>query len=192
MSFRKGRNAVTTSATDSKLRQRFLDAMSFTATTVSVVTTDGPAGRHGVTVSALSSVSADSERPTILVCVHERNRASEAIRRNGVFCVNVLRDDQAAISDTFAGRHKDTITDKFSVADWTVEATGSPRIVDPLVALDCELRQVVRQGRITFSSVRSQRFGASKTDRRSSMRTGHTARSLTSNLEHILDREKTD
>jgi flavin reductase len=120
--------------------------MSFTATTVSVVTTDGPAGRHGVTVSALSSVSADSERPTILVCVHELSRACEAIRRNGVFCVNVLRDNQAAISDAFAGRRKDIAADKFSVAKWTVEATGSPRIVDPLVALDCELKQEVRQG----------------------------------------------
>ena len=44
---------------ESELRQRFLSGMSHAACTVNVVTTDGPAGRAGVTVSAMSSVSAD-------------------------------------------------------------------------------------------------------------------------------------
>ena len=44
---------------DQTLRQRFLDGMSQAAATVNVVTTDGPAGRYGVTVSAMSSVSAE-------------------------------------------------------------------------------------------------------------------------------------
>ena len=44
-----------------ELRQDFLQGMSFVAATVNVVTTDGPAGRSGVTVSAMSSVSADTE-----------------------------------------------------------------------------------------------------------------------------------
>ena len=42
------------------LRQDFLDGMSFVAATVNVVATDGPAGRVGTTVSAMSSVSADT------------------------------------------------------------------------------------------------------------------------------------
>ena len=84
------------------LRDRYLEAMSEAAATVSVVTTDGPAGRAGVTVSAMCSVSADP--PTILVCVHHLSPACEAIRENGAFCVNVLGDGQSAISDTFAGR----------------------------------------------------------------------------------------
>jgi len=39
-------------------RDRFLDAMSQAATTVSLATTDGPAGRAGMTVSSLCSLSA--------------------------------------------------------------------------------------------------------------------------------------
>ena len=42
------------------LRDRFIAGMARAATTVNVVTTDGPAGRAGVTVSAMSSVSADA------------------------------------------------------------------------------------------------------------------------------------
>ena len=39
--------------------------MSHAACTVNVVTTDGVAGRHGVTVSAMVSVSADTPQPTL-------------------------------------------------------------------------------------------------------------------------------
>lgn len=128
------------------LRQSFLEGMSQAACTVNIVTTDGPAGRYGVTVSAMSSVSADSAKPSLLVCVHHKSGAAEAIQRNGVFCVNVLRDDQADVSDTFAGRIRTTDGDKFSSARWTTQRTGAPRIVDPLVAFDCKLAQSLRYG----------------------------------------------
>ena len=135
---------MTTQGSD--LRQRFLDGMSHAACTVSVVTTDGLAGRAGVTVSAMSSVSADSSPPTLLVCVHHLSAAAEAILANGVFCVNVLRDDQSFISDSFAGRSKDTSGDKFSCADWTTEVTGAQRVIDPLVAFDCRLMSSQKVG----------------------------------------------
>lgn len=119
------------------LRGRFLSGMSQAACTVNVVTTDGPQGRAGVTVSAMSSVSADTPKPALLVCVHHLSAAAQAVIGNGVFCVNVLRDDQAHISDTFAGRLRTEDGDKFSCAEWTTETTGAPRVIDPLVAFDC-------------------------------------------------------
>ncbi|MEZ5931650.1 MAG: LysR substrate-binding domain-containing protein [Alphaproteobacteria bacterium] len=128
------------------LRQDFLEGMSHTACTVNVVTTDGVAGRAGVTVSAMSSVSADGVRPTLLVCVHHQSPAAQKIVENGVFCVNVLQDHQAYISDTFAGRRKTGDGDKFSCAAWTTEATGAPRVIDPLVAFDCRVASSERVG----------------------------------------------
>ena len=127
-------------------RQRFLEAMSYAASTVSVVTTDGPNGRAGVTVSAMTSVSADTPVPSLLVCVHHLSPAASAILGNGVFCVNVLRDDQSHISDSFAGRLKTADGDKFSCAPWTRQTTGAPRVVDPLVAFDCRLSKHSRIG----------------------------------------------
>jgi flavin reductase (DIM6/NTAB) family NADH-FMN oxidoreductase RutF len=128
------------------LRARFLGGMSQAAATVNVVTTDGPGGRAGVTVSAMSSVSADTERPTLLVCVHHLAPAAAAILENGVFCVNVLRDDQSYISDTFAGRFSGQLTDKFDCTQWVTQATGAPRVADPLVAFDCRMMSHDRIG----------------------------------------------
>lgn len=124
---------------EEELKQQFFDGMSFAACTVNVVTTDGPSGRAGVTVSAMASVSADAPGPSLLVCVHHKSPAAAAILNNRVFCVNVLRDDQSHISDTFAGRVKTEDGDKFSCAAWVVGKTGAPRASDPLVAFDCRL-----------------------------------------------------
>ena len=129
-----------------ELRQRFLAGMSNAALTVNVVTTDGPAGKFGVTVSAMSSVSADTARPTLLVCVHHRSASSKAIIENGVFCVNVLRDDQAFISDCFAGRIKMPDGDKFSCAKWVRDSTGAPRVADVLVAFSCRVTSTQKVG----------------------------------------------
>ncbi|MFK7941860.1 MAG: LysR substrate-binding domain-containing protein [Paracoccaceae bacterium] len=124
---------------DTDLRARFLAGMGHLAATVNVVTTEGPAGRAGITVSAMSSVSADTPKPTLLVCAHQDGSAAPMILQNGVFCVNVLRDDQAYISDAFAGRYKDQLQDKFECTDWQAMSTGAPRVLDPLVAFDCRV-----------------------------------------------------
>ncbi len=126
------------------LRDRYLEAMSQAVATVSVVTTDGAAGRAGVTVSAMCSVSADP--PMLLICVHHRSAACPAIRDNGRFCVNLLGDGQTDIADTFAGRLPAVDGDKFACADWRSLTTGAPALDGALVALDCRLVGHLRQG----------------------------------------------
>lgn len=128
------------------LRQQFLLGMSHAACTVNIVTTDGGAGRHGVTVSAMVSVSADTPRPTLLVCIHHLSPVADALLQNGVFCVSVLREDQAHISDAFAGRTGAHGASKFDCAEWTTQQTGAPRVVDALVAFDCRVTSSDRIG----------------------------------------------
>lgn len=128
------------------LRRQFLTGMTHAASAVSVVTTDGTAGRAGITVSAMTSVSADMEKPTLLVCIHHLSPAASRILENGAFCVNILRADQSYVSDTFAGRLKPGSGDKFDCAGWTTMRTGSPRILDPLAAFDCSVIQDDRVG----------------------------------------------
>jgi flavin reductase (DIM6/NTAB) family NADH-FMN oxidoreductase RutF len=137
------------------LRQQFLHGMSHAACTVNVVTTDGVAGRHGVTVSAMVSVSADTPQPMLLVCIHHLSPVVSALLENGVFCVNVLRDDQAHISDNFAGRSGVQGAAKFDCATWTTQLTGAPRVVDSLVAFDCRVTASERVGShfVVFGSV---------------------------------------
>ncbi len=127
-------------------RERFIEAMSHVATSVSVVTTDGPAGKAGVTVSAMSSVSADGDYPTLLVCIHEASSVVPLIKNNDVFAVNLLRDRQAYISDAFAGRFKETLSDKFACCDWHSLATGAPCIANALINFDCQVSEISKVG----------------------------------------------
>lgn len=124
---------------DTALRQDFIHAMSRAAATVSVVTTDGDAGRAGVTVSAMTSVSADGEAPTILICVNKGASAANPILVNGRFAVNVLSADQQDLADTFAGRIDAPGDDRFAVGDWTTLATGAP-ILAALASFDCDVQ----------------------------------------------------
>lgn len=142
-------------ATDPALRQRFLNGMSHAACTVNVVTTDGAAGRHGVTVSAMVSVSADTPQPTLLVCIHHKSAVADAVLKNGVFCVSVLRDDQAYISENFAGRGLVRGASKFDCTQWSTQVTGAPRVMDALVAFDCKVTASERVGShfVVFGSV---------------------------------------
>jgi len=94
----------------------------------------------------MSSVSADTPKPTLLACVHHHSNTAQTIIDNGALCVNILRDDQSYISDTFAGRFKDQVSDKFDCADWFAMQTGAPRVIDPLVAFDCKVQSSERIG----------------------------------------------
>ena len=131
---------MTPQTNDDELKDRFIKGMGLSASTVSVVTTDGDSGRTGVTVSAMTSVSADGNLPTLLVCIHHLSPVAQTIIKNGCFCTNVLKDSQAYISDVFAGRIKTEDGCKFSCAEWISMQSGAPRTLDPLVAFDCRIK----------------------------------------------------
>lgn len=139
------------------LRSAFLEAMSFTASTVCIVTTDGPAGRAGTTVSTMSSISADTRQPSLLVCLNREGRAAGLLLANRAFCVNVLPDNQAAISEIFAGRCPAPNGDRFDGVDWARGATGAPRIKAALANFDCRLtdERLVGSHHVIFGTVES-------------------------------------
>ncbi|MGE0211339.1 MAG: flavin reductase family protein [Parvibaculaceae bacterium] len=116
---------------------RFIAVMGRAASGVSVVTTDGIAGRFGVTVSAISSVSA--EPPLILACVNRKSPIVTAIDANGVFCVNLLAVRQQPIADTFAGRPRSGRPYDFGCADWLVGETGAPVLPEAAASFECSL-----------------------------------------------------
>ena len=134
-----------------------------------VVTTDGPAGRAGVTVSAMCSVSADP--PSLLVCIHHQSSACAAIEQNRRFCVNALRDDQAHVSEVFAGRVDAPDGDKFACTKWQTTSSGLPALCDSLVAFECRVSTTLLEGthRIFVAEV----IGAARTHGRPSVHANH-------------------
>jgi len=117
----------------------FTNAMGNAATGVNVVTTAGPGGRFGVTVSAMSSLSASP--PSLLVCIHRQSPVADAIAANGAFCVNVLGSAQAALSDIFAGRAAVTGGDRFGRGEWDRLETGAPALGGAVASFDCRLAE---------------------------------------------------
>ncbi len=127
-------------------RASFLDAMSRVAMTVNIVTTDGVAGRDGLVVSAMAPVSVDMERPTLLICVNNKSRPAQKLRTNGVFCINVLSDRHAGLSDSFAGRRGGQTTDWFGAESWSSLHSAAPALDGALANFDCEIERIAPMG----------------------------------------------
>lgn len=96
-------------------RQHFTNAMRKVANSVSVVTTNGFAGRHGATVSAFCSVSADP--PTVLVCLNSHSKIADLVLANGAFAINVLPEHHEGIAQRFAGANDAQISCRFDGLD---------------------------------------------------------------------------
>lgn len=110
------------------------------ATGVTVVTTGGPMGMHGLTANAVTSLSLDP--PLLLVAVDKRSQTLEFIKANRCFAVNVLRLDQEEISQRFARPGpKD-----FLGLDLITDATDAPIISGSLAYADCRLYDVLPGG----------------------------------------------
>lgn len=122
----------------------FIDAMSAAATPVSIVATDGAAGRFGVTVSAVASVSA--EPPMVLCCVNRKSPAASAIERNGVFCLNMLTESQRVLANCFAGRAEAGAPYDFGRAVWRRAVSGAPVLDAALASFDCALESAYDAG----------------------------------------------
>lgn len=128
-------------------RNEFRDAMSRLGAAVNVVTTDGPSGRHGLTASAVCSVT--DTPPTLLVCVNRQAGAHAHLLENGVLCVNVLAGRHQDLSGAFGGKGL-AIGERFAQASWHVLATGAPVLSDASVSFDC---RIVRQEEIGTHTV---------------------------------------
>jgi flavin reductase len=119
----------------------FRDGMSRLGAAVNLVTTDGPAGRHGLTVSAVCSVT--DTPPTLLVCINANAFAHDAFLKNGVLCVNVLNANHQELSRSFA---RWTGEDRFADGAWTQDGTGAPVLSGASASFDCRIVDHQRKG----------------------------------------------
>ncbi|WP_135504592.1 flavin reductase family protein [Roseovarius aestuariivivens] len=117
------------------VRDAFITAMRQVAATVTVVTTDGPAGKAGATVSAFTSLSADP--PSVLVCLKADSSIARAVEANGAFAVNILPEDAVDVARRFAGIFDAETPDRF--AGITVTNTEFGPLLPRATAFTCSL-----------------------------------------------------
>lgn len=125
-------------------RGTFRTAMSRLGAAVSVVTSDGPAGLCGTTVTAVSSVT--DTPATLLVCVNRQAYANRLIKENGTLCVNVLAGDDMATANLFAGMTGVAMADRFEGLQRRSLVTGAPVLPGVLAAFDCTVQEVIEAG----------------------------------------------
>lgn len=121
----------------------FREAMSRLSAPVALVTTDGPAGRYGLTVSAICSVSV--EPPTVLVCLNRDNRSHAAFLRNGVIGISILEPGHEELAFRFASSKTDQ-NEKFLGADWVERLGGAPVLTNAAVTLVGRIAQTLSSG----------------------------------------------
>lgn len=121
-----------------EVRADFRKAMARLGAAVHIVTTDGPGGKAGFSATAVCSVSDDP--PTLLVCLNKSSSAYDAVKTNGVLCVNLLSSDHIDLSRTFGGRTP--ADERFRSASWHLSRSGCPSLADALVSFDCRIASV--------------------------------------------------
>jgi flavin reductase (DIM6/NTAB) family NADH-FMN oxidoreductase RutF len=123
--------------TQTDLRSRFIEGMARAATFVSVVTTDGAAGRAGVTVSSMTSVAADGAGPSLLFCVHHKSAAAPVLMANRAFCANLLHENQQDLADLFSSRSRAEGAGRFDHAAWVTGQGGQPVLAGATASFEC-------------------------------------------------------
>lgn len=114
--------------------EEFRNTMRHFPAGVTIVTAKSGDEIHGVTVSAFVSVSPTP--PLISVIIDHRGRAHDILEKsNATFAVNILKEDQEALSNRFAFFDGD----RFAEGDWGVGVTGTPVLNDALAWLDCTI-----------------------------------------------------
>jgi flavin reductase (DIM6/NTAB) family NADH-FMN oxidoreductase RutF len=129
------RSKIAATSIDSVSTEAFVNAMGATATGVTIVTTQGIAGRFGITVSALASVSA--EPPLLLVCVNRKNPSVEGITQNGAFAVNVLAESQSDLARSFSGRPLSGEAYDFAAGAWRSGVLDQPIALGAAAVFTC-------------------------------------------------------
>ena len=137
----------------------FRQVMGRFATGISVVTTfeDGSAGGSdvgeggrtasrpaGITVNALSSVSL--EPPLVMVALDRSRFITPMVRSLGRYAVNILGEDQQALSDCFAHAPVSPGREAFCGASWSPGPTGLPLLEGAIATLECTVIQTFSAG----------------------------------------------
>lgn len=109
---------------------------------VNIVTAEHDGHRFGLTATAVCSATA--EPPTALICIHRGAATHAAIVCSGVFCINVLRAEDAGLANAFSGTQSGEA--RFGSGEWLRLASGAPALASALASFDCRVAKSLDHG----------------------------------------------
>lgn len=113
----------------------FRRVMGYFPTGVAVVTSSHHGEVRGMTANAITSVSL--EPLSVLVCVNRAALTHRVISASGVFCINILTDQQEQLSRACA--KPDTPEARLEGVRYHPGVTGAPVLDEALAYLDCRV-----------------------------------------------------
>jgi flavin reductase (DIM6/NTAB) family NADH-FMN oxidoreductase RutF len=122
----------------------FRRAMGCFATGVTVITVDQEGEVHGMTANAFSSVSLDPL--LVLVCVDHRARTHGHLHAKKRFGINVLAENQRAISEYYARSSESHQHAEQAGAHFDRTRHGTPVLHGALAYLECRLHSAQDAG----------------------------------------------
>ena len=129
-------------ATAGEVPAAFRAAMRRFASTVTVITACDHSRRHGMTATAVTSLSMDP--PSLLVCLNRQTLLHDILMRAPHFCVNVLRRDQEAVSAAFSGAVPPER--RFDGEEWETSDAGVPFLRGAQANLFCRKAAAIPYG----------------------------------------------
>ncbi len=110
------------------------------ATGVTVVTTYDGDRPWGTTVNSFNSVSL--RPPLVMIAFDRGRRIMPALRASGRYAVNILGEDEQALSDCFSGAPVKPDREDFCGASWHRGETGLPILDSAIASLECSVVDV--------------------------------------------------
>ena len=123
---------------------QFRAVLGHFVTGVTVVTAFDGDRPFGITVNALSSVSLDP--PLVMVALDRRRFLTPIVRASGRYAVNILSEDQQALSDCFAGAPVEPGRLDFCGAAWHRGITDLPLLDGAIASLECTVVETFSAG----------------------------------------------
>ena len=124
----------------------FKQAMRGIASTVTVITAGDGSRHHGMTATAVTSLS--MEPPALVICLNRATLLHDIMRTSRRFCVNVLTEEQADISAAFSGALPPA--ERFAQGTWAYSEQGLGYLIDAQASIFCEKAAALPYGTHTI------------------------------------------
>lgn len=125
-----------------EVERQFRHVMRRLAGGVSIVTAGSGDDITGMTVTSLTSLSADP--PRLLVSLNRQASSFALIERYRVFGVNILGSDQQELAERFSnGRLKGK--QRFDDVAWFTGSTGVPLLARSAAAVECTVEEIIER-----------------------------------------------
>jgi flavin reductase (DIM6/NTAB) family NADH-FMN oxidoreductase RutF len=118
------------------LSEELRRVMRHWTTGVTIVSSSYNGAVHGMTVNSFTSISL--EPPVVSITLANTTRTLQMVLDSKVFGVSILREDQADISDRFAGKIKDEV-DRYEGIDTFTLINDAPLISNSCGYLNCKV-----------------------------------------------------